>query len=189
MKFNEKRAKEAGIDTGAAVAGAVGILALTNKATALMTEKSPNSAITPHIPAIVLACIIGAQAFDLVPDNPLVDSALQGCSVVTGMQVVREYSGANTAQGRTATSGLQALINQYVPGFDQGGVTSASAVVQAALPASTTAALNGLRGMGSLTPYRDPAEALRLSGEFQRSRPLQTLGAAPATAGGLKDIG
>jgi hypothetical protein len=189
MKFNQERAKESVIDTGAAVAGAVGFLALTNKATAIMTEKSPNSAITRHIPAIGLGLIILAQAFDLVPDNELVESALQGGSAIGGMQVVREYSGSNTATGRTATTGLQAMINQYVPGFEQDGVAAAAAVAQTALPASS-ASLQGLRGLGNLTPYRDPGEALRLAGESQRlsGRTLQNLGNTPM-AGGLKDLG
>jgi hypothetical protein len=193
MKFNQKRATESAIDTGAAVVGAVGFLAIINKATAIMTEKSPNSAITRHLPALGLGLMIAAQAFDIVPDNEFVESALQGGSAVAGMQVVREYSGANTAAGRTATTGLQAMINQFVPGFEQDGVATAAAVAQVALPASTTGVngLRGLRGVGNLTPYTDPAEAFRLQGEMQQmqARTLRTLGSAPANADGLKDLG
>jgi len=193
MKFNQERAKESAIDTGAAVAGAVGYLALTNKAMALLTEKSPNSAITRHIPAIALGLMIAAQAFDVVPNNEIVESAIQGGSAIAGMQVVREYGGANTATGRTATTGLQAMINKWVPDFEQEGVASAAAVAQAALPASTTGVngLRGLRGVGNLNPYQDPGEAFRRQGEMQQSqeRTLRSLGSAPANAGELKDLG
>lgn len=184
MNFNEKRAKESAIDTGAAVAGAVAGLALTNKATAMLTEKSPSSGLIRHVPALVLGALIAAQAFDVIPDNPLVDSAIQGASVVAGMQVVREYTGANTAAGLTATSGLQHLINQYVPAFTAEGTTAVTTAVQAALPAAS-----GVNGLG-LLDYRDPAQAALMAGQYQQ-RELRTLGNPGwgETGSSLKDLG
>lgn len=181
MKFNQKRAKESAIDTGAAVAGAVAGLAVANKAAAMIAEKSPGSTITRHVPAILLGAVIAAQALDLVPDSPLVDSALQGIAVVTGMQAVREYTGANTPAGLTATSGVAALVNQYVPAFQSDG--------QAALPATSAATAAALQGLG-LIDYRDPAEAMRIGGATTTAWPAapvatarpQVLGNLPAGA-------
>jgi len=179
MDFNQKRAKESAIDTGAAVVGAVAGLAVSNKVTALIAEKSPNSTMTRHVPAALLVGIIAAQAFDIVPDSPLVDSALQGIAVVTGMQAVREYSGANTPAGLSATSGIAALVNQYVPALQAEGSAP-----------TTTAAAVALQGLG-LVPYnepvdfRNPAYALAAAGRSQQTPPVmrpRDLGMVPSGA-------
>jgi hypothetical protein len=182
MDLNKKRAETAVLETGAATAGAVIGYALSNKATELATDKAPS--VAKHVPAIMLATILALQAFDMVPENPMLESALQGAAVVSGMQTVREYTGANTAAAKASNSGLPALVNKFVPAFQ----------ATAALPASTTPAPAGTNGLGyvPLQPYRDPAEAARLAGEYQQrmvAAPLRSLGAAPVRGGGLQDLG
>lgn len=183
MDINKKRAENAAIDTGMATVGAIVGYALSNKATELATDKAPS--VAKHIPALMLAGILALQAFDVVPENPLVDSALQGASVVAGMQTVRVYTGADTAAAKASSTGLPALVNKWVPAFQ----------ATAALPASTTPAPTGstVLGLGTvpLMPYRDPAEAARLAGEYQmrmQASSLRTLGTAPVR-GGLQDLG
>jgi hypothetical protein len=182
MDFNKKRAENAAIDTGAATVGAVIGYALSNKATELATDKAPS--VAKHVPAIILATILGLQAFDVVPENPMIDSALQGASVIAGMQTVRVYTGADTAAAKASNSGLPALVNKFVPAFQ----------ATAALPASTTPAPAGTNGLGyvPLQVYRDPAEASRLAGEYQQrmmASPLRSLGSAPMRGGSLQDLG
>lgn len=117
MDFNEKRAKSAGINTGAALLGAVAAHALTKKASDAIIEKSPDSKIGQHLPAIVLVACIGVQAMGIAPaGNDMVESALLGASVVSGMAAVREYSGANDQSKNTA--GLAQMVNQYVPALN-----------------------------------------------------------------------
>ena len=185
MDFNKKRAENAAIDTGAATVGAIVGYALSNKATELATDKAPSMA--KHVPALILATILGLQAFDVVPENPMIDSALQGASVIAGMQTVRVYTGADTAAAKASNSGLPALVNKFVPAFQ----------ATAALPASTTPApagtATGTNGFGNtpLLSYRDPAQAALLAGQYQQrmnATPLRTLGSAPVR-GGLQDLG
>nr|GFD28634.1 hypothetical protein [Tanacetum cinerariifolium] len=133
--------------------------------------------------AIGLGLILAAQAFEIVPDNAVVDSALQGAGVIATMQTVRQYSGANSPAGAAAQSGLVSVINKYVPGFADSAVAPA--------PATTP---TGTQGIGSLTPYRDPAAAALLAGNYQRQLAaaggsLQNLGAAPARVTVLQNLG
>jgi hypothetical protein len=162
MQFSPDRAKEGAIDTGAAVVGAVATLAIINKVGALIAQKSPSSTIPRHVPAIMLGLGLALQAFDVVPQNDMVDSALQGSAVVAGMQSLREYTGANTAAGMTATTGIAALINTYVPAFQQDGTAPA-------LPAAALDASAALQGLGAAyTDYSEPANVLVAAGREQQ---------------------
>lgn len=165
MKLNANRAKSAAIDSGAAIVGAVAAHALTNKATEMLLEKSPDSEIAKHIPAILVAVCIGVQAMGIAPaNNDYLTSALLGATVTSGMSAVREYSGANDDAKNTSSGSVASLINQYVPA--QGAAA-------------------GLMGLGNTVDYRETAEILRMVGQgptatrqLQPGTTLQNVGAA-----------
>lgn len=160
MKLNTNRAKQSAIDTGAAVIGAVAAHAGTKFLTETLVEKSPDSSLVPHIPAIVLGATIVAQALDLIPaNNDYLNSALLGAGVVSGMAVVREYTGANDDTKNTAGIALQ--VNSYFP------------------------ALNGAPVWDNLpvTTYREPMpQALQAAGNASR------LLGTPAQSGALQSV-
>lgn len=139
MKLNAKRAKSAGINTGAAIVGAVAIHALTSFASDMLAEKSPDSTLGQHIPAITAAAIVAVQMLDIVPENnAIINSALLGGAVIAGSSAIRNYTGAN--DDTKNSEGLAQLVHQYVPGL-QGlgnpGWNYTESAHQMALPAAT----------------------------------------------------
>ena len=126
MKLNTVRAKQAAIDTGAAVAGAVAVHALVNFASDKLATDHPT--IVEHIPAAVAVLLMAAQAFEIAPKgNAAIDSALLGGSVIAVSGAVRNYTGANDPA--TNTTGAGHLVNTYFPptGGGMNGLGSAPA--------------------------------------------------------------
>lgn len=139
MKLNTVRAKQAAIDTGAAVAGAVAVHALVNFASDKLASDHPS--IVEHIPAAVAVLLMAAQALDIAPKgNAAIDSALIGGSVIAVSGAIRNYSGANDPA--TNKSGVGQVVSTYFP--------------------PTGTGLNGLNGLGD-APAWNYTEAMPLA--------------------------
>ena len=157
MDFKAQRAKSAAIDSGAALAGAIAAHALTNFASEKVMASNPTSTIGKFIPLAVVAACIGVQAFGIVPaGNDMIQSALLGATVTSGMSAVRELSGAN--DDTKNTQGIAKIVSQYVP------------------------SLSGLGNAPVMYDYRESPMVLAQVGAEQRMLNQGTAWPAPAQA-------
>jgi hypothetical protein len=119
MKLNPKRAKKTGINTGVALVAGIAAFA----ATKTIAEKMPENKAAKFAPHAMVAAALILPALDIVPDSDVVNSALLGAGVVSGISAINTHLAPAEGEDPNAL-GLKSTLRKYVPQLSGVGYAS-----------------------------------------------------------------
>ncbi len=134
MKINQKRAKSSSINTGVAILA--GVAAFTAAKT--IAEKMPDNKFAKFAPHAVMVASIALPGLDILPNTDIVNSALLGAGVISGLSVATQLTAGEDGAEPT---GIKATIRKYVPQLS--GVTTLGSLYEYNEAYSPSNLLNG----------------------------------------------